>query len=167
MCGEIRADQYKTVVNVRLTTNGNETTVTLNKQIQNVEEVRLSEVLGVGFNGGVSTGVYVDVRHPQLSDVNISDNNRPGALVCLEINTPHTVYGNKLIATGSLATVNSFRVSVQLPTGASVLFTELYLVLTFVSRVSHLVSASAREAQALMDVPQMKGADPRQTFLWH
>lgn len=166
MCGEIRADQYKTVVNVRLTTNGNETTVVLNKQIQNVEEVRLSEVLAVGFNGGVSTGTYVCLKHPQLSDINISDNNQPGALVCLEINTPHTVYGNKLLATGSLATVNSFRVTVQLSTGAPVLFTELYLVLTFVSRLP-LISGTARVDQALMDIPQIKGPDPRQTFLWH
>lgn len=164
MCGEIQANQYKQVVNVRLTTNGVEQTVLLNKQLVNVEEVRLSEVLAVGWNGGVSGGVYLDVQNPQVNSISFSDNNRPGALLLVDVGNPHQVYGNKLLAVSQLGTVNSFRISLTLASGVPVLFTELYLVLTFVCRNPVDGSAAARAFTSALDIPQIKGADPRQTF---
>lgn len=165
MCGEIQTNQYKQLVNVRLTTTGAEQTVLLNKQLINVEEIRLSEVLAVGWNGGVSTGAYLDIQGAQLNSVSFSDNNRPGSLVLVDINNPHTVYANKLLAVSQLGTVNSFRVSLSLATGVPILFTELWLVLTFVCRNPVDGSAAARAFTSALDIPQMKGPDPRQTFL--
>lgn len=164
MCGEIQANQYKQVVNVRLTTNGAEQTIMLNKQIVNVEEIRLSEVLAVNWNGAVSAGAYLDIQGPQVNSVSCSDNNRPGSLVLVDINTPHIVYANKLLAVSQLGTVNSFRVSLTLASGAPVTFTELYLILTFVCRSPVDGSAAARAFTSALDIPQMKGPDPRQTF---
>lgn len=164
MCGEIQANQYKQVVNVRLTTSGAEGSVILNKQLLNVEEIRLSEVLAVGWNGGVSSGAYIDIQGPQLNSIAISDNNRPGSLMLVDINTPHMVYGNKLLAVSQLGTVSSFRLSVTLPSGVPVLFTELYLILTFVCRAPVDGSSAARAFISALDIPPMKGPDPRQTF---
>lgn len=165
MCGEIQANQYKRTVNVRLTGSGVEQTVLLNKQLTHVEEIRVSEVLAVGFNGGVSTGAYLDIQNPQINSIAYSDNNRAGSLLLLDINTPHVVYANKQIAASQLGTVNSFRVSVTLPSGAPLVFTELYLVLTFVCRNPVDGSAAARAFTSALDIPQTKGPDPRETFL--
>lgn len=164
MCGEIQANQYKQVVNVRLITSGVEQTIMLNKQLVNVEEIRLSEVLAVEWNGAVAAGAYLDIQGPQINNIAFSDNSRPGSLVLVSPATPHVVYGNKLLATSQLGTVNSFRVSLTLASGVPVAFTELYLIFTFVCRNPVDGSAAARAFTSALDIPQIKGPDPRQTF---
>ncbi len=150
----------KTTVNIRLITNGAEQNVVLNKQIANVDAIYLDEVLATGWNGGVATGAYLRFTHPQLRDASIPDNGREGTLLLVDPLNPHETYSNKLLATGSASTLNSFGVSVKLPTGAPVLFTELYLILTVVSRAP---AAGAYQRDAQIDWPQTKGADPRQS----
>lgn len=145
-------------VNIRLTTNGTEQNVVLNKQLINVQHVYLSEVLAVGFNGGVAAGVIIRVKHPQLNNVPIHDRPQDGTMVLINPLTPQMTYQDKLMLRGEIANINSFLISVQMLNGAVATFTELYLVLKVICRLD----PQDRLANAMADIPQIKGADPRQ-----
>jgi hypothetical protein len=145
-------------VNIRLTTNGTEQNVILNKQLINVQQVYLSEVLAVGFNGGVAGGAIVRVKHPQLNNVPIHDRPQDGTMILVNPLTPQMTYQDKLMLKGEIANINSFLISVEMLNGTVATFTELYLILKVVCRPDPYDRLSV----AMEDIPQMKGPDPRQ-----
>lgn len=147
-------------VSVRLTTNGSETNVVLNKQLVNVQEIYLEESLGVNWNGGVSGGAFLRLIHPQLSEQTLADAPQAGTMLLVSVNNPHMGYFGKLLARGGTANIQSFRISVTRPGGTPVLFDELYLNLKVVCQAP---DARDRIPNAMQDIPQIKGPDPRQT----
>lgn len=162
MCGEIGADQYTRQLNVRIVTNGNEQTVTLSKQFQDLDELRLDEIMVTGFNSGTSAACYLQVNQRGLSSPAISDNNVPGTLLMVDVLNPHTVFQRpKVIAVSQLGTIASFRMSVKMPDGTPATFTELSMILTAVMRKPGRASV---QQMAYDSTPQIKGVDPRSTF---
>jgi hypothetical protein len=147
-------------VSVRLTTNGLEQNVLLNKQLVGVEYIELKEVLAVGWNGGVSSGAYLRIHHNQLNDISISDRPQAGAMLLVDVLNPWKSFDGKIIAKGQIGNLNGFRISVSLVGGAPATFTELYLI--FHVRCTQ-PDPNERIPNAMQDIPQMKGADPRQT----
>lgn len=146
-------------VSVRLTTNGREQNVVLNKQLLNVQRIYLREVLAVGFNGGVASGAIVRISHPQINNVGIHDRGMDGTMILVNPLTPQMEYHDKLMCVGEIGSVTGFRIAVDLPSGTTATFTELYLIMLFVCRQD----PPERSIGALVDIPQMKGPDPRQT----
>lgn len=148
-------------VAIRLLTSGVEQNVVLSKQLVQVESIELREVLAVGWNGGVSSGAYIRLHHPQLNEIGIHDRPQAGCMLLIDVLNPFQQYDRKVIARGGIGNLNNFRISVSNLGGAPTTFTELYLVLA-VRCTPQMTSASARLANAMEDVPQVKGADPRQ-----
>lgn len=135
MCGEIEDWQTAKQVYVRLENNANNVNITLNNKFDQVEEIRLDEVLVTGWNGGVSSCAYVRIDCNNMSAVTTNNEARAGVLVMVDVNNPHTVYSRPRVLTrGHLVSVNSFQLSIVLPDGTPVNFTEIGLCLTLVCR---------------------------------
>jgi len=154
MCGEIQPWQIAKLVNVRLTTSGALQTVTLNKALERVEEIWLDEIQVTGFNAGVSAGAYFNLTVNGMHSGACSNEGKPGVLVMIDILNPHTVYQRpKSLAVGSQCSVNTFKLSVSLPNGTPVTFTEACLSLTFVCRRSPEELEEVRKLKASVDYP--------------
>lgn len=154
MCGEIEEWQEVKQVDVRLTTSGTATTVQLPLLIERVEQVRLDEIMFVGFNGGASAAVYLDFRTNGINSASANNENRPGCMIQVDVLNPHTAYQRpKVLGNGNFMTTNSFEIAIRLPTGVPVLFTEAALSLTFVCRKSENSLAEVRRLKAMMLPP--------------
>lgn len=165
MCGEIKPWQIQKSVSIRLTTSASNTTVTLPYQFQRVEEIRLDEFLFVGFNGGVSGVTYLNMRINGAASDCINNDNNQGTAIPVNVLTSHMIYNRpRVLQTAHGATVNDFQVRLEQSDGTLTTFTECLLVLTFVMRKSAAELADYRQQQAMLDIPQMKGVDPRSTY---
>lgn len=148
-------------VSVVLTGSGLEQNVSLNKLLIEVLRIELVEALAVGWNGGVSSGAFLRIQHPQLNDISIADRPISGTMLLVDVLNPRTNYTNpKTVAKGQIGNVNGFRISVTNLLGVPVSFTELYLVFNVFCRPA---DPELRIPNAMLDIPQIKGADPKQT----
>ena len=143
-------------VTVRVT-SGSLTEVILNDTLLNVEEIRLDEIMITGFNSATSASCYVDISAPNLSNGYVTNENRRGFLVPIDVLNPHTYYSRpRLVATSEGVNLNRFHISISMATGVAATLTEASLVLTFVmSRPKEEIRAY-REKMAMMDLPSIK-----------
>jgi hypothetical protein len=164
MCGEIKAYQTATDVAIRITAAG------VNKinlpQIQRVDEIRLDGFFITGFNGAVSASAYLQISGMSgMREATINSNNKPGCLIAVDVNNPHVIFSRpRVLATGSATTVNNFDINLVMPSGANASFTEACFFITFVCRKSPEEMSEYRQLMAQVELPQMKGPDPRNSF---
>lgn len=164
MCGEIKAYQTAIDVAIRVTASG--VNVIKLPQISRVDEIRLDGFFITGFNGAVSSSAYLQLTGISgMRETTINSNNKPGCLIAVDVNNPHVIFSRpRMLATGSATTVNSFNVNLVLPSGANATFTEACFFVTFVCRKSPEEMAEYRQLMAQVEIPQMKGPDPRSSF---
>jgi len=158
MCGEIEEWQEVKQVDVRLTTTGATTVVQLPSLIERVEQIRLDEIQITGFNGGASGAVYIYFRTNGVNNVSVNNENRSGCMLMIDVLNPHTTFQRpKILGNGNFMTTNSFELSIRLPSGVPVLFTEAALCLTFVCRKSeNSLSEVRRMKAAMLPAPSIK-----------
>jgi len=150
-------------VHVLLTGSGIPQNVVLNKQLSQVMAVDLVEVLTTGWNAGVSSGALVKLGHPQLHVCGLTDRSQTGTVLLVDTLNPHQKYTEKRLATGEIATVNSFQISVSdVITGVPVTFTQLHMILRFTCK-AELNTAGGRLGNALTPFPLLNSAQPGQT----
>ena len=165
MCGEIEDWQTKRQVTVRLTTSAANQSVKLPFQFLRVEEIRLNEAYFSDFNGGTGGITYLNLKINSCNPSAINNDNNPGTALAVDVLSPHKIYQNpRQLQVSPGVAITDFQVRLEQADGALTTFTECLLVLTFVMRKSASEVREYREAQALMDIPQMKGIDPRTTF---
>ena len=157
MCGEIEKWQKAEQVCVRVT-SGSPTKIVLNKAYENVQEIRLDEVMITGFNGGVSAACYVQLEAQGLSNSGCNNENRRGLLVPIDVLNPGTFYSRpRQVATSEGITVNQFELSILLAsTGAAATLTEGTFVFTFVMHKPATEIAAYRQKVAMMDAPSIR-----------
>lgn len=150
-------------VTVRVTT-GALTEIILNKTLEDVEEIRLDEIMITGFNSATSAACYVNVEANNIANGYVNNENRRGLLVPIDVNNPHTYYSRpRLLATSEGVNLNRFGLTISMPSGTAATLTEASLVLTFVvSRPKEEIRAY-REKMAMMDLPSIKDL-ARNTF---
>ena len=165
MCGEIEDWQTKRQVTVRLTTSASNQSVKLPYQFLRVEEIRLDEAFFVNFNGGTSGVTYVNLKINSCNPTAINNDNNPGTAIAVDVLDPHKIYQRpRELQTAPGVAISDFQIRLEQSDGTLTTFNECLLVLTFVMRKSAAEVREYREAQALMEIPQMKGVDPRTTF---
>jgi len=164
MCGEIQEWQIARSVCIRLITNGNKQLVTLGSKFDDVEEIRLDEIMVTNFNGGVSAAAYVKLYQNGMNEATCNNEQEPGLLIGIDVLNPHTVYQRpRVISVGNMVNINSFNVEMRLPGGAVATFNEAVLILTFVCRRSPDSIAEVRRLKATVDyLPSI--IDVRNTF---
>lgn len=149
MCGEIEEWQKAKQFNVRLTTNGQATQITLSDKFDQVEEIRLDECMFTGFNGGTSGAVYLEFTSNGFNSSIPNNEAKSGVLLMVDVLNPHTTFQRpKLLARGHLLTLNSFQIRIVLPSGAAVAFTEASFSLTAVCRKGADEIAEVRRLKA-------------------
>lgn len=148
MCGEIEDWQYAKDVTIRLVTTGAETNVVLGNRFDEVEEIRLNEIMVTGFNGGVSAGAYLRINLNGMTNGTANNEANSGLLVPIDVLNPHSIYNNpRVISRGNRVNVNQFGIALLMPNGTASAFTEACIVLTFVCR---------RSADSLAEVRRLK-----------
>ncbi len=153
MCGEIQEWQEAKTATVRLTTNGNQT-VSFTHMFDQVEEIRLDEIMVTNFNGGVSGAAYLNLRLNGMHSGEASNERQEGLLILIDAANPHVIYQRpRLIGNANLVHVNSFQLSFDLPSGIAATFTEFCMVLTFVCRKSEDSISQIRRMKARMGPP--------------
>jgi hypothetical protein len=164
MCGEIQEWQVAKAVNIRLVTSGARQQVILSQQFDDVEEIRLDEIMITGFNGGVSGACYLRIFQNGMQHGACNNEANPGLLVAVDILNPHTVYSRpRTILQGNMVNMSQFGISLLLPTGVAVAFTEASIMLTVVCRRSADSMAEVRRLKATVDyLPSI--IDTRTTF---
>jgi len=166
MCGEIGKWQTSRQVTVRLTTSASNTSVKLPFQFLRVEEIRLDECHFVNFNGGTSGVTYLNLKISSCAPSAINNDNNAGTALAVDVNTPHAIYQRpRVLQTARGVAINDFQVRLENPGGSLTTFDSCLLVLTFVMRKSAAELEEYRRTEALLEIPQMKGVDPRSTFL--
>lgn len=164
MCGEIEDWQIARTVQIRLT-SGAQQQVTLNQKFEAVEEIRLTEFMITNFNGGVSAMAYLNVDISGATHAVTNNTATPGMMLMMDVLNPHTVYSNPAtMLKGNLTSVNSFGISLRLPTGAAVTFTEAVFTMTFVCRRSPDSLAEIRALKAQVTLPSVKDGAARNMF---
>jgi hypothetical protein len=154
MCGEIEDWQIAKQVNVRLVGGGGRQNINLNGTFANVEEIRVTEVLFTNFNGGVSAGAYLNVHLNGLHPGCVNNEPLSGTLLMCDVLNPHVVYQNpRVVARANQISLNQFGLSIVLPTGAPLVFTEACITLVFVCRRTADEIAEVRRMKALMHYP--------------
>lgn len=168
MCGEIEKWQTSRQVCVRLVTNGNAITVQLGRAFEEVEEIRLDEVLAVGFNGAVSAAVFLTLEVSGFSAPTVNNMAQSGTMIMIDVLNPHAIYQRPLtVATAQRSTLSQFIMGVRLPNGNSPAFTEMDFRFTIVMRKPAAEVAEYRRQEVAFQAmtPQTKGADPRNSFV--
>ena len=154
MCGDIQPWQTTKTVTVRMVDGGLAQNVVLGNKYDNVEEVRLDEVMITGFNGAVSASAYLKFQTQGLHHGASNNEANSGLLLPIDVLNPHTVYARaRVIATGHMITINTFQLSVLMPNGAAATFTEASFVLTFVMRKSPDALEETRRMNMLVHAP--------------
>jgi hypothetical protein len=156
MCGEIMPWQKAVQVCVRVT-SGAWTEIILNKTLEDVEEIRLDEIMITGFNSATSASCYVNVEASSIANGYVNNENKRGLLVPIDVLNPHTYYSRpRLLATSEGVNLNRFGLTITMPSGTAATLTEASLVFTFVmSRPKEEIRAY-REKMAMMEVPSIK-----------
>lgn len=154
MCGEIDDWQTARSCTVRIVTNGAPQNIVLGQKYDNVEEVRLDEVMITGFNGGASAAAYLRIGLNGMHHGTSNNEANPGLLIMTDVLNPHTVYQRpRLVGVGHMITVNTFELSLSMPNGAAATFTEASFVLTFVMRKSPEALEETRRLNMLVHAP--------------
>jgi hypothetical protein len=156
MCGEIQIWQKAMQVTVRVT-SGAWTEIVLNKTLEDVEEIRLDEIMITGFNSATSASCYVNLEANNLANGYINNENKRGLLVPIDVLNPHTFYSRpRLLATSEGVNLNRFGLTITMPNGTAATLTEASLVLTFVMHKPKEEIRAYREKMAMMEVPSIK-----------
>ncbi len=166
MCGEIQEWQEAKTVFVRLTGSGAQQNVVIGNKFDNVEEVWVDEVMVTGFNGGVSAAAYLNVTINGMHPGSANNEAKPGVLVMVDVLNPHTVYQRpRVVAKGHMVSVNTLKVSLNLPSGVAATFTEAAFTLTLVCRKTADQLEEVRRLKASVDyAPSIRDGMARQTF---
>lgn len=165
MCGEIEKYQTARQVTIRLETSASNQSIKLPFQFLRVEEIRLDEVMFTNFNGGASGVTYLDLKINNCSSAAINSDNSTGTALGVDVLNPRTVYQRpRVLQTAHGVTINDFQVRLAQSDGTLTTFNQCLLVLTFVMRKSAAEMEQYRAEQASLQIPQMKGVDPRSTY---
>lgn len=153
MCGEIEEWQERKTVTVRLTQTGKQN-IQFSGSFDQVEEIRLDEIMVTNFNGGVSASAYLNLSLPGLHSGEYSNERQEGILMLIDTANIHTVFQRpRVIGNANLVHVNSLTFSFNMPSGVAATFTELSLVLTFVCRRSEDSISQIRRFKAMLAPP--------------
>lgn len=152
MCGEIQDWQEARGVTVRLTTDGTRRNVVLGGVWDDVEEIRLDEIMITGFNGGVSGGCYLQIFQPGMRHGTVNNESNSGLLIPVDVLNPHVVHNRpRVIARGQMVNISQFGIGLFMPNGTPATFTEAMLILTFVMRKSADAIEEVRRLKATVD----------------
>lgn len=162
MCGETEDWQEAHDASVRITGSGANSIIHLARIYDDVEEVRLNEVLVTGFNGGTSGAFYLQVSHNGLNPSVINNENNKGVLIPVDVLNPHSIYQRpRTIMKGDQVNLQQFELGCVMPDNSVATFTEAVFVFTIVVRKSPDQIAEVRRLKASVDyLPSIK-ADAR------
>ncbi len=148
-------------VTVRLTTSAPNVTINLPYIAERTEAIWLDEYLVVAPSVNVG---YLDLKVNNLAHFPINNENMMGTAIALDTNAveEHTILQRpRVICVGQFVNVHNFQLSLLTPAGVAVTFTEALFVFTFVMRKDPLEIAEYRRLQAELELPSIKGVDPR------
>lgn len=162
MCGDLQPWQKAKTVTVRLTTSSPNTTVNLPYIGERVEEIWLDEYLVTAPSVAVG---YLDVKVNNLAHFPVNNDQVMGTAIALDpaaTGREHVVLQRpRVLCVGQFVNVHNFQVALLSAAGATVTFTDALFVLTFVMRKDPLEIAEYRRMQAELELPSIKGVDPR------
>jgi hypothetical protein len=161
MCGDLKPGQHAKTVTAHVTTSASNVTISLPYMAERVEEVWLDEYLVVGASANVG---YLDVKAPGLNFFAVNNENAPGTAIALSSGgtQEHWSYDkSRVLSVGQFVNIQQFQLNLQTAAGAAVTFTEALFVFTFVMRDDPRKVAEYRQNQASLDLPSIKGVDPR------